>query len=113
MNMGKLPVNPKEPEVPILPSNRWIKTGNALVKVYDFRRLEDKPKFVVKLLNYETQVQHNAMITITETNVTIQVTTTNIGVTELDFEYARFSDSLYKDVVYSPDHARRENDQAG
>ncbi len=110
MNMGKLPIDPKEPETPILPSNRWMKSENTLVKTYTFRRWQDRERFVIGLFAYESKVEHNAEMLIKQYDVTVMVRTENIGVTELDYEYARFSDGLYKDVVYSLDHAR-ENDQ--
>lgn len=113
MDLGRLPIDPKEPEVPIVPASRWMKNDGGLVKTYAFRRPEDRERFVMQLFDYERQVQHNAEMLIKQGEVTVSVTTHDIGVTELDMEYARFCDALFKDVVYSPDHGNRREDDAG
>lgn len=54
------------------------------------------------LMEYETKTQHNATIIVTEGEVTVEVRTKDVDqVTELDKEYANWSDELYRDVVYS------------
>ena len=51
---------------------------------------------------YERQVKHNAKITIDENEVMIQLTTKDVNsVTELDKEYAKFSDVLFRDLAYN------------
>ncbi len=103
MTFGARPVSPKEAETPILPAERWRRVDNVLVKDYSFRRPEDKTSFVTQLLAYEAEVQHNASLLVTQHKVTVSVSTSNVGVTELDLEYARFADAVFRDLVYAPD----------
>jgi pterin-4a-carbinolamine dehydratase len=45
---------------------------------------------------------------VSEGSVSIRLQTKDIAeVTELDREYAKWTDELYKDVVYSPSHGRK------
>lgn len=105
MTFGALPVQPKEQQLPIMPTERWRDVNGALHKTYKFRRQEDRNQFVISLLSYEQSVQHNAEFTITEQQVTIKVQTKNVDrVTELDKEYARYADVLFRDLVYSPSY---------
>lgn len=109
MNMGKLPIDPKESESPIVVGSRWMKSENVLVKTYSFRRPADKRLFVNGLFDYEGKVEHHAEMLIRQDDVTVRVKTENVGVTELDYEYARFADALFRDVVYSVEHATEAN----
>lgn len=113
MSDSQLPVRPKPAEVPIIVVNRWMKSGDALVKTYEFQQPDDRQSFVMQLFEYEKEIQHNAEFVITMESITVKVSTHNVGVTELDMEYARFADALFKDVVYSPCHARETTDNAG
>lgn len=101
MSFGKLPVMPKETDVPILPSNKWIKKEDFISKRYDFMSKELRNEFVMELFEYEESVGHHAKMLIDENGVTLTLQTKDIKhVTELDKEYANFSDVTYKDVVY-------------
>lgn len=102
MQFGKLPVDPKEAEVPVLAVDRWRRSNGALTKTYSFRRTGDRERFINSLLDYELDVQHNAVMTVDGPNVSLRLTTHDINdVTELDKEYAAFADVSFKDIVYS------------
>lgn len=99
------PIKAREPEVPVLPMERWREVDGALYKTYTFRRIPDRNTFVMQLLVYETSTEHNAQIRIEENRVDLKVQTKDIGkVTELDKEYARYADVLFRSLVYSPSY---------
>lgn len=103
MRFGALPVTPRTAALPIVPLDRWIDTGGALHKIYRFREPAHRDAFVVSLLSYERDVQHNAVITVTEGQVGLKLRTKDTDrVTEIDREYARYADVLYKDLVSRP-----------
>lgn len=96
------PIKAKEPEVPVLPMNRWREAGGAMYKTYEFRRMPDRNNFVMQLLAYESTTEHNAEIRIEENRVDLKIQTKDLGkVTELDKEYARYADVLFRSLVYS------------
>ena len=103
MTFGALPVQPKEPEAPVLPMERWRDVNGALYKTYKFRRQTDRNTFVMQLLAYESSTEHNAELRIMEDTVEVKVQTKDIGkITEIDKEYARYADVLFRSLVYSP-----------
>lgn len=111
MTFGALPIDPCERTSPIIAVERWQKVDGSLTKRYEFRRENDRGRFVLGLLNYEQEVKHNATIVIEPGAVTIRVMTHDVGhVTELDKEYATFADVLFRDVVYDPDHGTSQKD---
>lgn len=106
MRFGALPITAREPEVPILPMNRWRECDGALFKTYQFRRIHDRNDFVMQLLAYETATQHNAEIGIDHDTVSLKLQTKDLGKpTEVDKEYARYADVLFRGLVYSPSYA--------
>jgi len=108
MDFGGLPVTPKEAETPVMAVERWRSVSGELVKRYTFRREGDRDMFVHALLEYEREVRHNAVITITADAVSLNVSTEGVDhPTELDKEYSRFADLTFRDVVYSPDHGHQ------
>lgn len=105
MEFGSLPIEPREPEVPVIAVDRWKDVDGALYKTYRFRRMTDRNDFVMQLLAYETSVEHNAEIRIDHDSVDLKLQTKDLGKpTELDKEYARYADVLFKGLVYSPLH---------
>lgn len=107
MSFGRLPVLPKESDVPVLAAERWKKVASPtrLRKTFRFLSQEMRNEFVKELFQYESETQHNATITIEEGEVTLDVRTKDVDqITELDKEYARAADELYRDVVYSTTH---------
>jgi pterin-4a-carbinolamine dehydratase len=106
MTFGRLPVIPSEGEVPVVAVNKWQKTKEFLKKQYVFRETFQRNAFVKGLLDHEEDVGHNASIVVEEGKVTLTLSTHDVGVTELDKEYAAHADELFKDVVYSSVHDR-------
>jgi len=102
MNFGKLPVMPRGADVPLIPVNKWLKESNLLKKKYEFRLKSQKREFVTEILDHEEEVGHSPLLTIEEDSVTVTLQTKDIeSITELDKEFAKWLDELYKDVVYS------------
>jgi len=104
MNFGALPVLPREKDVPIMAVNKWekIESPRRLRKKFQFLNQDLRNDFVRSLLKYEDETMHNATITINENEVVLDVYTKDVDqITELDKEYAKHADTLYKDVVYS------------
>lgn len=103
MTFGNLPINPKEQNTPIIVTNKWKTNDKVLTKTFQFQRKGDKDKFVIALLEYEAETEHNAIIRISEGAVTLELFTKDLDkVTEIDKAYAKFADVLFKDVVYNP-----------
>lgn len=102
MSFGALPVEPQQPTAPIFAMERWKEADGALYKTYRFRRMADRGAFVSNLLSYEVQVGHHAELNIDHDEVSLRLQTKDVGKpTELDKEYARFADVLFKDLVHS------------
>ena len=108
MDFGRLPVMPRGRDVPLVPSARWEKSNNSLVKTYEFISKDLRNDFVRQILMHEEDVGHYALITIREDTVMLVLQTKDVKqITELDKEYASVADELFKDVVYSLSHDRR------
>lgn len=105
MDFGALPITPQEPDVPIFPVERWREVDGAIYKTYKFRRPGDRTSFVMGLMAYEEQVNHNADIHIDHDTVSLKLHTKDLEkVTNIDKEYARYADILFRDLVYSCSH---------
>lgn len=108
MDFGRLPVMPRGRDVPLVPSARWEKSNNSLVKTYEFISKDLRNDFVRQILMHEEDVGHYALMTIREDTVMLVLQTKDVKqITELDKEYASVADELFKDVVYSLSHDRR------
>ena len=104
MSFGKLPIQPLESGVAIIPMDKWeiVDSPKRLRKAYKFASNELRNQFVLALFEYENEVGHHAIITVGEYKVTLDIYTKDIDqVTELDKEYAKHADVLFKDIVYS------------
>jgi pterin-4a-carbinolamine dehydratase len=104
MSFGKLPIEPLENGAAIIPVDKWEKVASPtrLRKTFNFMSQEKRNEFVQGLFEYETKTRHNAMITVDEDKVTLDVRTKDVDqITELDKEYAKFADVLFRDVVYN------------
>jgi len=100
---GVLPVEPREAFLPIVPMNIWKKSQEQYIKKYEFREQKQRNEFIKQLLDYEDEVGHNAKMVINEDVVVVMLQTKDIDrVTELDKEYAKYADAVYKDVVHVP-----------
>jgi pterin-4a-carbinolamine dehydratase len=105
MTFGKLPIFPHEAEVPIIAVNKWSKTDSALSKTFVFRLKEQRNDFIMQLLDHEVEIGHHATITIKNDSVSLRLQTENISsITELDKEFSKWADELYRDIVYNSQH---------
>jgi len=104
MSFGKLPIEPLKGDVALIPVDKWEKLASPtrLRKTFRFMSQEKRNEFVQGLFEYEAKTQHNSMITVDEDKVTLDVRTKDVDmITELDKEYTKFADVLFRDVVYS------------
>ena len=104
MTFGRLPVKPTEDGVAIVATEKWkkVESPTRLRKTYKFRTQQQRNRFVSELFEYEEETNHNATITVDEGQVTLDVRTKDVDqITEIDKEYAKFADILFKDVVYN------------
>lgn len=101
-SVTKLPVNPKQAAQPVIPVDRWVKSANALVKTFTFRLKRQRNDFVEEVMKREVEVGHGPKAAIDDLSVTLTLQTRDVErVTELDKEFAKWSDELFRDVVYS------------
>lgn len=104
MSFGKLPIEPLKGGVALVPVDKWenLASPTRLRKTFRFMSQEKRNNFVQGLFEYEAKTRHNSMITIDEHEVTLDVRTKDVDmITELDKEYTKFADILFRDVVYS------------
>ncbi len=104
MSLGRLPIDPKKVELPVVPMEKWVLKGDPkkLVKTFRFRRPGDRNMMINALLEYEEEVKHNADMIIKEETIQVELLTKNVEqVTELDKEYAKYADDVFKDIVYT------------
>lgn len=115
----RVPIVPRDSNIPVIRTNRWLKTRDdvlgveKLMKEYEFSSKISKVQFITGLSSYEEQIQHHANIQIEfqeetpQFRVRLELWTRNINqVTELDKEYARFADTLYRELLYNDKHAK-------
>jgi pterin-4a-carbinolamine dehydratase len=104
MIFGRLPVMPRESDVPLIAVNQWQTINKTLVKSFQFRLKDQRNNFIKEILDHEEKVCHNAKIKICDDTVEIMLQTQDINqITEFDKEYAAYADELFKEVVYSHD----------
>jgi pterin-4a-carbinolamine dehydratase len=99
-----LPVKVSD-RVPILPANRWLLINKSqLVKLYRFVSVDARNDFVNQLFVHENNIGHRAKFVIAldaDRNPTVELTLSTPGVdviTELDKEFAKFADLVYRDT---------------
>lgn len=105
MNFGRLPIKPLEGDVAIVPTEKWekVKSPTRIRKTFKFMSNSARNQFVSSLFEYEEEIGHHAMMTVDDGQVTLDIRTKDIDqITEIDKEYAKFADVLFKDIVYSP-----------
>lgn len=101
VNSSKI-IKVSKKETPILASEKWIVKEKHLCKKFHFFSIKDRNLFVLELLKYEDENGHYSKMIVSEDYVSIALITKNINsVTELDKEYSRFADLLYRDVSYA------------
>lgn len=104
MSFGKLPIAPLASGAAIIPVDRWeiVDSPKRLHKTYKFISNDLRNAFVNGLFDYEKKSGHNAKMSIEEYKVVLEVYTKDIDqITELDKEYAAYSDILFKDIIYN------------
>lgn len=101
---GILPVQPKEGFLPVIAMNTWKKSENYYIKKFEFRVQSHRNEFIKQLLEYEDEVGHNAKMIIDEGTTLLMLQTKTLErVTEIDKEYSKYADAVYKDVVLIPE----------
>ena len=96
--------------VPILPTDRWQAAKSqdnhgSLTKSFKFQNYEFRDRFVLGIIDYENHYEHRARVTFDDLDVTVTVVTRHVNIaTELDTDYTKFCDTLYRDVVYNETH---------
>lgn len=106
MSFDRLPIQAKENNLPIIPTNKWIENKKFITKTYSFKETLQKNEFIKDLLDYEESIGHHATLTIEKDTVQVVLQTKDIDqVTELDREYAKYADELFKDIAYNRKHA--------
>lgn len=102
MTFGRLPINPSKVELPVIPIERWTckKNPARIVKTYKFMNVRQRNVVLRLLLEYEEEREHCANFVLDGDTMTVELTTKNTDqVTEIDKEYARHADELFKDVM--------------
>ncbi len=104
INFSKLPIEPLKNGAAIISVDKWEKVLSPirLHKTFRFVSQEKRNEFIQELFEYEAKTQHNATIIIDENNVTLDIRTKDVDqITELDKEYAKFADVIFRDIAYS------------
>lgn len=108
-DISRLPIVVKNVDRPIVALEKWRELDGHYVKTYVFQSIQHRNAMIKCLLEYEENVKHCATISIEEGSVMISVSTKTVDtITELDREYARYADQVYKDVIL---YAREKKDQ--
>lgn len=90
----QMPVTPKK-------ASRWerIASPNRLHASYEFKTQSEYTLFLAEILGYERETGHRAKLVCDYPSVTIEVYTRDVNeITEIDLEYAKAADDIYKDV---------------
>lgn len=90
-------------DIPIkIKKSDWehLQNPERLSRTFSFNGQAQVLKFVAELLRYERKSQHNAIITIDHTDVTIVAYTRDLDkVTDLDVEYTRECEYIYGEML--------------
>ena len=106
------PVQPSRvtPTFPIRPMDRWtFEDKKRLRKRFLFDTTDMRNQFLLHILQYEDVKCHHAIeMKIFEKAVELLIGTISLDtVTDLDKEYCKHADILYKDVCYIPQYEPR------
>ena len=91
---------------PVIPIEKWreIDSPARLRKKFTFVAVRDRNRFVEDVLSHETAIGHFSTIKVSKSFVIVSVKTSNVDVvTELDQEFARAVDDIYREIVYEND----------
>lgn len=92
------PVRAQKPVAPIVPMDKWVlEDKERLRKLYRFNEFDNtaRDEFVRRLLDLERQHNKDAEVYILKHHVTIRIWLSS----ELDKEFAKAVDCLFKDVM--------------
>jgi pterin-4a-carbinolamine dehydratase len=93
LSENSLPVKTKQ-------SLDWdiVPQPNRYRKKFKFSKRSQMANFLNDLFSYEDELQHHAEITVRYKTVTVEVWTHSLeDITEVDGEYARMANEIYKD----------------
>ena len=89
--------------LPVAPSScEWEvhSTPERFAKTFDFPSKKSIASFIQEILSYEAFVGHDGTHKIDGSKVTVEVYTHDINrITEIDQEYAKHVDDIYRDVL--------------
>jgi pterin-4a-carbinolamine dehydratase len=90
-------------DTPLAPTSRWVTLGKKILsKRFEFRDHELRDRFIIDLLEHERDTAHRARVILDELSVEIEVGTRDANmISELDREYAKEADLIYKNVCYT------------
>jgi len=101
VNSSKI-VKISKKETPVIASEKWVVKEKHSCKKYYFFSIKDRNLFMLELLTYEDKNGHYAKFVVAEDYISIALITKNINsITELDKEYAKYADLVYRDVSYA------------
>lgn len=101
VNSSKI-IKVSKKEIPIIASEKWIIKEKHLCKKFHFFSIKDRNLFMLELLMKEHKTGHYAKFIVAQDYISIALITKNINsITELDKEYAKYADFVYKDVSYA------------
>ncbi len=97
-----LPIKVSNPEKLIIAVEKWkVDDSKKLNKKFMFESYDDRNRFIQSLLEYEVQLGHHASFEINELEVKVSLLTKDVEkITELDKEYAKYADTVRRDLVY-------------
>ena len=84
------------------PRSEWeiVDSPKRLSRVFFFTESPTLKAFLGHMLDYENQKLHHAEIKINEMSVEISLFTRDLNaITELDYDYAKFADVIYRDLM--------------
>ena len=97
-----LPIVVKNQDKPVIAIEKWSTKDGKLSKKFMFESYDDRNEFIKSILEYESEVGHHCEMKISENDVTISLLTKDVNkVTELDKEFAKYADTVRKDLVYN------------
>lgn len=90
-------------QMPVTPKrvSRWerVASPRRLHATYEFKTQNEYALFLAEVLVYERETGHRAKIVCDYPTVTIEVYTKDVNeITEIDLEYAKAADDIFKDV---------------
>lgn len=96
-----LPIKVSNPDRPIIAVEKWKVINGKLNKKFMFENYDDRNRFIKSMLEYEVQVGHHASYEIEKLEVSIHLITKDVNkVTELDKEFAKYANTVRKDLIY-------------